>query len=89
MNRRIGAKPLNTSPKMCNIIAETGRTEAGYFDQPHLTRSLNAFVGATPIEIGRGTHQLSFLYNTPPPPPLYDAHGRSVHDGIESSRSPS
>ncbi len=61
---------------------------AGYFDQPHLTRALKHFVGSTPMEIARGTHQLSFLYNTPPLPPLYDAHGRSVHDCIESNRRP-
>jgi hypothetical protein len=60
--------------------------EAGYFDQPHLTRALKTFVGATPLAIVRGTHQLSFLYNTPRLAPLYDAHGRSVHDCIESSR---
>lgn len=60
--------------------------EAGYFDQPHLTRSLKTFVGATPMEISRGVHQLSFLYNTPPTPPLYDAHGRSVHDCIGTNR---
>jgi hypothetical protein len=62
--------------------------EAGYFDQPHLTRALNALVGATPAEISRRSHQLSFLYKTTPPPPLYDAHGRSVHDRIGSSRHP-
>jgi methylphosphotriester-DNA--protein-cysteine methyltransferase len=27
--------------------------EAGYFDQPHLTRSLKQFIGYTPGEIGR------------------------------------
>jgi hypothetical protein len=59
---------------------------AGYFDQPHLTRSLKTLIGATPAEIGRGTHQLSFLYNTAPLPPLYDAHGRSIHDGIGFNR---
>jgi AraC-like DNA-binding protein len=62
--------------------------EAGYFDQPHLTRSLKALIGATPAEIGRGTDQLSFLYNTTPPPPLYDAHGRSAHDRIDDNRRP-
>jgi hypothetical protein len=62
--------------------------QAGYFDQPHLTRAVKTLIGATPAEISRGTHQLSFLYKTTPPPPLYDAHGRSVHDCIESSRHP-
>jgi hypothetical protein len=60
---------------------------AGYFDQPHLTRSLKTLIGATPAEISRGTHQLSFLYKTKPLPPLYDAHGRFIHDRIESNRS--
>jgi AraC-like DNA-binding protein len=62
--------------------------EAGYFDQPHLTRSLKTFIGATPAEIMRGTHQLSFLYNTTPSRPLYDVRGRCVHDRIGSSRGP-
>jgi len=38
--------------------------EAGYFDQPHLTRSLKYRVGETPAEIIRGGRQLSFLYKT-------------------------
>jgi hypothetical protein len=59
---------------------------AGYFDQPHLTRSLKTLIGATPAEISRGTHQLSFLYKTKPLPPLYDVHGRFIHDRIESNR---
>src|SRR5262245_32610723 len=62
--------------------------EAGYFDQPHLTRVLKALIGATPAEISRGTHQLSFLYKTTPLPPVYDAPGRSGHDRIESNRRP-
>lgn len=40
--------------------------EAGYFDQPHLTRSLRYFIGQTPAQImdrGRAA-QLSFLYKT-------------------------
>ncbi|MBI1280803.1 MAG: helix-turn-helix domain-containing protein [Anaerolineaceae bacterium] len=42
--------------------------EAGYFDQPHLTRSLKQYVGQTPAQIidkGR-EERLSFLYNTDP-----------------------
>jgi Helix-turn-helix domain len=38
--------------------------EAGYFDQAHLTRSLRHLIGQTPVEIGRGSMQLSFLYKT-------------------------
>jgi AraC-like DNA-binding protein len=40
--------------------------EAGYFDQPHLTRSLKRLIGLTPARIARGGEQLSFLYNTQP-----------------------
>lgn len=42
---------------------------AGYFDQPHLTRSLKHFIGQTPAEIlgGSKAAQLSLLYKTPPP----------------------
>ncbi len=39
--------------------------EAGYFDQPHLTRSLKHFVGQTPAQLldqGR-TERLSFLFD--------------------------
>lgn len=41
---------------------------AGYFDQPHLTRSLNHFIGQTPAQLSRQGHseQLSFLYKTQP-----------------------
>ena len=42
--------------------------EAGYFDQPHLTRSLTRFIGQTPAEITRATKQLSLLYKTAPLP---------------------
>jgi AraC-like DNA-binding protein len=41
---------------------------AGYFDQPHLTRSLKHLIGQTPTEVARKTRQLSFLYKTAPPP---------------------
>jgi AraC-like DNA-binding protein len=37
---------------------------AGYFDQPHLTRSLRHFVGQTPAQVRAATRQLSFLYKT-------------------------
>ena len=42
--------------------------EAGYFDQPHLTRSLKYFIGQTPAQIsGKSwSEQLSFLYKTMP-----------------------
>jgi Helix-turn-helix domain len=42
--------------------------EAGYFDQPHLTRLLKYFIGQTPAQIiGKSQpEQLSFLYKTMP-----------------------
>lgn len=40
--------------------------DAGYFDQPHLTRSLKHRIGLTPSEIASGHEQLSFLYKTTP-----------------------
>ena len=42
--------------------------EAGYFDQPHLTRALKHFIGLTPAQlIDRSRDvQLSFLYKTTP-----------------------
>ena len=36
---------------------------AGYYDQAHLTRSLQRFVGRSPVQIARGQEQLSLLYN--------------------------
>ena len=35
-------------------IAEVA-VEAGYYDQPHLTRSLRRFIGHTPAEVARGS----------------------------------
>jgi hypothetical protein len=37
--------------------------EAGYYDQAHLTRSLQRFIGQSPARIARGQEQLSLLYN--------------------------
>jgi AraC-like DNA-binding protein len=48
-------------------VADTA-VEAGYFDQPHLTRSLKYFIGQTPKEISRNAEQLSLLYKTAPLP---------------------
>ncbi len=41
--------------------------EAGYFDQPHLTRALRRLIGPTPGGVALGHDQLSLLYNTAPP----------------------
>jgi hypothetical protein len=48
-------------------IPETA-CEAGYFDQPHLTRSMKQFIGHTPAELldEDRSGQLSFLYKTQP-----------------------
>jgi methylphosphotriester-DNA--protein-cysteine methyltransferase len=35
----------------------------GYYDQAHLTRSLQRFIGQSPARIARGQEQLSLLYN--------------------------
>lgn len=40
--------------------------EAGYFDQPHLSRSLKRLIGQTPANVAHRQEQLSFLYNTAP-----------------------
>jgi AraC-like DNA-binding protein len=40
--------------------------DAGYFDQPHLTRSLKRLMGLTPGQLVSGGQQLSFLYKTTP-----------------------
>ncbi|HLZ25818.1 MAG TPA: helix-turn-helix domain-containing protein [Chloroflexota bacterium] len=40
--------------------------EAGYFDQPHLTRSLKRLIGQTPAELLRNGSELSYLYKTEP-----------------------
>lgn len=42
--------------------------QAGYFDQPHLTRSLKHFIGLTPAQMAhpQRSERLSFLYKTTP-----------------------
>ncbi len=44
--------------------------KAGYYDQPHLTRSLQRFIGQTPAELLHNSRpeQLSLLYKTTPYP---------------------
>jgi AraC-like DNA-binding protein len=43
--------------------------EAGYFDQPHLTRSLKRYMDRTPAQVAgaKDSLPLSFLYKTVPP----------------------
>jgi len=40
--------------------------ELGYYDQPHLHRSLRHYVGQTPAQLARRERQLSLLYNPDP-----------------------
>jgi hypothetical protein len=40
--------------------------ETGYYDQAHLTRSLQRFVGQSPARVAQGREQLSLLYNPEP-----------------------
>lgn len=40
--------------------------DAGYYDQAHLTRSLQRFIGQSPGNIAHGNEQLSLLYNKEP-----------------------
>jgi AraC-like DNA-binding protein len=40
--------------------------ETGYYDQAHLTRSLQRFVGQSPARVVQGREQLSLLYNREP-----------------------
>ena len=69
--------------------------EAGYFDQPHLTRSLKHFIGQTPAQIldaGR-TERLSLLYKTVQSPLLYDVNvqqsiGENLNDNYNDQIQP-
>lgn len=45
---------------------------AGYFDQPHLTRSFKHLIGQTPMEVAHERRQLSYLYNTARTREFYD-----------------
>jgi len=38
--------------------------QAGFFDQPHLSRALRRLIGPTPSDLAHGQAQLSFLYKT-------------------------
>ncbi len=54
---RRAAYLLQTGVPILQVVHDTG-----YFDQAHLTRSLQHFVGRTPAQVARGVGQLSFLY---------------------------
>ena len=59
------ARYATTLLKEGTSILDTVR-KAGYFDQPHLTRSLKHFIGLTPAQVidKNRPEQLSFLYKT-------------------------
>jgi AraC-like DNA-binding protein len=62
--------------------------QAGYYDQPHLTRSLKHYVGQTPAQLANQnrTTRLSLLYKTAPLLLHYDSHVRSFASSRELER---
>jgi AraC-like DNA-binding protein len=62
---------------------------AGYFDQPHLARSVRHFIGQTPAGIARGDEQLSFLYKTTArETPMIASHDHfTIKDHLDRARS--
>ena len=60
--------------------------EAGYFDQPHLTRALRRFVGLTPAQITNPDRpeRLSFLYKQNPSWLRYNTNVLRMADGFPS-----
>lgn len=68
----LGAIARIERARQATLLLRAGRSildvvhESGYYDQAHLTRSLTHRIGQTPLQIARGTTQLSFLYKTRP-----------------------
>jgi len=60
---RFAAQLLRDGAAVLDVV-----DQAGYFDQPHLSRALRRLVGPTPAALSRGEDQLSLLYKTTPPP---------------------
>jgi AraC-like DNA-binding protein len=60
---RYAAYLLRTGAPIHDVVGQ-----AGYFDQPHLTRALRKLIGPTPGRLLQRDDQLSFLYKTAPPP---------------------
>ena len=58
---RFAANLLRDGASILDVVSSIG-----YFDQAHLTRSLQRFIGETPTQIIQGRKQLSFLYKTEP-----------------------
>jgi AraC-like DNA-binding protein len=59
--------------------------QAGYFDQPHLTRSLKQMIGLTPAQLSSKSRseRLSFLFNPAPPPGMgNNAFTRRATDSV-------
>ena len=56
--------------------------DAGYFDQAHLTRSVKALIGQTPVEIARGDATTVVSIQNSAAPDFYDARGRFTHECI-------
>jgi len=46
---RYATRRLRNGASIADVV-----TDAGYHDQPHLTRSLRAMIGHTPAEVSRG-----------------------------------
>ena len=55
---RRAALRLKQGAPILDVVHETG-----YYDQAHLTRSLQRFIGQSPARITHGQEQLSLLYN--------------------------
>lgn len=51
---RHAARLLRAGARISDVVAD-----AGYFDQPHLTRALRHLIGYTPAEVARGGHFLN------------------------------
>ncbi len=68
--RQIERARYATLPLQQGVSIPDTIVEAGYYDQPHLTRSLQRFIGQTPAQLLHHSRpeQLSFLYKTTPFP---------------------
>ena len=55
---------LQNGTSTADVVAD-----AGYYDQPHLCRAVQRFIGQTPAQIAGHAVPLSLLYKTAPPTP--------------------
>lgn len=92
LNQIERARYATTLLKQGTSILDTVH-EAGYADQPHLTRSLKLLIGQTPAQLlsETRTERLSLLFKTPPPVSEYDSPVRTLTQGAEicEPKSPS